>query len=248
MTEVTPPPIKIDRAPKVENSVYKPGVKGLFERFKNFVGIADKVESATGEVSKDQVDKVTGSSFFDRVGSAIERGVNKVKETGKKAWEVVKNKWTESKEYFSEKAQEIQERRQNLGIIDTAKSYVLDGVDFVKSKIDLVEAKWKDAEVKQLVGERARLNDSYAEAKRLKANGEEVPEGYIVNRSQLRESLKPIRVAELAARAERRALRAEAKLLRGRIERKQNAKDLFAKAKSKGKATSVTPEATAAAI
>jgi len=90
MTEVTPPPIKIDRAPKVENSVYKPGVKGLFERFKNFVGIADKVESATGEVSKDQVDKVTGSSFFDRVGSAIERGVNKVKETGKKAWEVVK--------------------------------------------------------------------------------------------------------------------------------------------------------------
>jgi len=240
-------PVRVENSPKVEANRYRPGIKGLFERVKNFVGITEKVETATSEVPKEKVEQVSGMGFFERVGAAIDRGINKVKETSKKAWNFVKEKWNQAGEYFKEESAEVQERRQKLGIVDTVKSYVQDGVDAVRSKVDLVEAKWKDAEVSQLVGERVKLRDSYEKAKEMKAKGEEVLRGYIVSRNQLREALRPIRVAELAARKERRELRAESKQLRRKIETKENSKALLAKAKEKNK-MGLSNQSAAAAI
>ena len=103
----------------------------------------------------------------------------------------------------------------------------------MRSKVNLVEAKWKDAEVAQLVSARAKLRDGFQEAKKMRAEGKVVPEGYIVDRNQLREALRAIRAAELTARRERRELRAQAKELRRKIDTKENAKALLAKGKEK---------------
>lgn len=240
--------VRIENTPKVETSKYRPGAKGFFDRVKNFVGITTKVEDAVQNKPKEEIDKVSGMGFFERVGLSMDNGVANLKEKATKAWGTLKEKFNSSKEYFENKGKEIQDRREKLGIVDTIKSYVKDGVDGVRSRIDVVEAKWKDAEVKQLVGERASLRASYEEAKQMKAEGKEVPEGYIVSRNQLREALRPIRAAELAARRERRELRQESKVLRRKIETKQNAKEIFAKAKEKSRATAAAPKVAAAAI
>jgi len=239
MTEVV---TKHENSPEVETK-YKPGIEGFFKRVKKFVRITEKVQEATQQVPQEQVEKVSGLGFFERVGAAIDRGIDKVKTRAKKAWEGVKDRFEKGKEYFKAKSEEISNRRKELGIVDTVKSYVQDGLDSARSGIKLIEAKWKDAEVSQLVDARASLRKSYEEAKQMRAKGEAVPEGYILNRAQLRAALKPIRTAELAARAERRALRAEAKKLRRRIEKKQNVVELLRKAKSNS-----APVAAAAAI
>jgi len=239
MTEVV---TKHENSPEVETK-YKPGIEGFFKRVKKFVRITEKVQEATQQVPQEQVEKVSGLGFFERVGAAIDRGIDKVKTRAKKAWEGVKDRFEKGKEYFKAKSEEISNRRKELGIVDTVKSYVQDGLDSARSGIKLIEAKWKDAEVSQLVDARASLRKSYEEAKQMRAKGEAVPEGYILNRARLREALKPIRTAELAARAERKALRAEAKKLRGRIEKKQNVVELLRKAKSNS-----APVAAAAAI
>lgn len=239
MTEVV---TKHENSPEVETK-YKPGIEGFFKRVKKFVRITEKVQEATQQVPQEQVEKVSGLGFFERVGAAIDRGIDKVKTRAKKAWEGVKDRFEKGKEYFKAKSEEISNRRKELGIVDTVGSLVLDGVDSVRSGIKLIGAKWKDAEVSQLVDARASLRKSYEEAKQMRAKGEAVPEGYILNRAQLREALKPIRTAELTARAERKALRAEAKKLRGRIEKKQNVVELLRKAKSNS-----APVAAAAAI
>ena len=239
MTEVV---TKHENSPEVETK-YKPGIEGFFKRVKKFVRITEKVQEATQQVPQEQVEKVSGLGFFERVGAAIDRGIDKVKTRAKKAWEGVKDRFEKGKEYFKAKSEEISNRRKELGIVDTVKSYVQDGLDSARSGIKLIEAKWKDAEVSQLVDARASLRKSYEEAKQMRAKGEAVPEGYILNRAQLRAALKPIRTAELAARAERKALRAEAKKLRGRIEKKQNVVELLRKAKSNS-----APVAAAAAI
>lgn len=228
MTEVV---TKHENSPEVETK-YKPGIEGFFKRVKKFVRITEKVQEAVEkvpqeQVTKEQAEKVSGLGFFERIGAAIDRGIDKVKSGAEKAWEGVKDRFEKGKEYFKAKSEEISDRRKELGIVDTVKSYVQDGVDSARSGIKLVEAKWKDAEVSQLVDARAGLRKSYEEAKQMRAEGKVVPEGYILNRAQLRAALKPIRTAELAARAERRALRAEAKKLRRRIEKKQNARELL---------------------
>jgi len=224
---------RVETTQKIETRAYRPGIRGFFERVKNFVGITEKVEKAVENKPQEEINRVSEMGFFERVGLAIDNGVSKIKETGNKAWNFVKEKWSESKEYFEERGSEIQERREKLGIVDTVKSYVKDGIDGIRSKVYLVESAWKDAEVKQLVGERVKLRESYEEAKKMKTEGKEVPDGYIISRNQLREALRPIRVAELVARGERRELRQEAKELTRKITTKQNAKELLAEAKAK---------------
>lgn len=244
MTEISPSLSKNENASKVEANKYKPGVRGFFERVKNFVGITEKVETAIQNIPTQEVERVSGMGFFERVGAAIDRGVDKVKETATKAWNSAKEKWGQTGEYFKKKGVEIQERRQKLGMVDTVKSLVQDGIDAVRSKVNLVEAKWKDAEVAQLVSARAKLRDGFQEAKKMRAKGKVVPEGYIVDRNQLREALRAIRAAELTARRERRELRAQAKELRRKIETKENAKALLIRGKEKrAKAASSQPVA-----
>jgi hypothetical protein len=237
---------EVVHTPSAEVKAYRPGIRGILKRVENFVGITEKVSNAVEKVPQTNVDKVSGVGFWERLGASMDRGWANLKERTANAIPAMKEKLAKTKEYFDKKAEEVQQRRAKLGIVDTVKSYIKDGVDAVRSGVDVVEARWKTATIDQLIGERAKLRESYEEAKKMKAAGQEVPEGYIASRSKLREALKPIHVAEFAARTERRKLRQEAKVLRSGIEKKQNVRALLEKAKSKN-TFGVTSAAMAAA-